>query len=58
MTSHQGKVHSYLCMTLNYTEAYTVKAIMIDYIYETIAAFDKEDPIRHGVKNSAAPEDL
>ena len=45
-------------MTLNYTEGGTVKVSMIDYIDEIIAAFNKADPRGHGIKTSAAPEDL
>ena len=45
-------------MTLDYTEGGTFKVSMIDYIYEIIDAFDKEDPRRRGIKTSAAPDDL
>ena len=44
MTDHQGKIHNYLGMTLDYTEDKTVKVRMIYYINEIIAAFDKVDP--------------
>ena len=40
MTFHQGKVHNYLGMTLDYTKVGTVKVRMIDYIDEIIAVFD------------------
>ena len=41
MTVHQGKVHNYLWMTLDYTEGGTVKVRMIYYIDEIIASLYK-----------------
>ena len=58
MTVHQGKIHNYLWMTLDYNEGGTVKVIMIDYINEIIASFDKEDPRSRGVNTSATTEYL
>ena len=58
MISHQGKVHNYFGMTLDYTEGGTFKFIMIDYIDEIIAVFYKVDLRGCGIKNITAPEDL
>ena len=59
ITVHQGKVHNYLWMTLDYTEGGTVKVRMIYYIDEIIYAFNKAYPIwGRGIKTIAAPEDL
>ena len=41
MTVHQGKVHNYIWMILDYTEAVNVKVSMIYYIDEIIAAYNK-----------------
>ena len=45
-------------MTFDFTEDSTVKFIMIDYIDEIIAAFDKAYPRDRGINTSAAPENL
>ena len=45
-------------MTLDYTEGGTIKASMIYYINEIIAALDKADPRGRWVDTKAAPEDL
>ena len=45
-------------MTLDYTEGGTIKASMIYYIDEIIAALDKADPRGRGNDTKAAPEDL
>ena len=58
MTVHQGKVHNYLGMTLDYTEGGTVKFSMIYYIDEIIAAFDKAEPRGCRINTSTAIEDL
>ena len=58
MTIHQGKVHNYLGMTLEYTNSGTVKVSIIDYIDVIIAAFDETDPRGRGIKTSAVPEVL
>ena len=58
MPAHQGKIHNYLGMTLEYTEGVTFKFIMIDYINELIAAFDKKEPRGRGINTSPASEDL
>ena len=42
ITVHQGKIHNYLGMTLDYTEGSTLKVSMIDYIDIIISEFDKE----------------
>ena len=57
MTVHQGKVHNYLGMTLDYTEGGTVKFSMIYYIDEIIAAFDTAEPRGRGIHNISVPED-
>ena len=58
MTFHRGKVHNYLKMTIDYTEGGTFKVSMIYYIDSIIAAFNDSDTRGHGIKTSAAPEDL
>ena len=58
MTVHQGKVHNYPGMTLDYTEGGTVKFSMIYYIDEIIAAFDKAEPRGRGINTIAVPEDI
>ena len=54
ITVHQGKVHNYLGMPLDYTESGTVKVRMINCTYETIASFDKVDPRGRGIKVRAS----
>jgi hypothetical protein len=41
MTVSRGKIHKYLCMTLDYTVRSEVKITMFDYIDEILTAFDK-----------------
>ena len=45
-------------MKLYYTEVGTVMVIMINYIDEIIASFDKSDPRGYDINTGAAPEDL
>jgi hypothetical protein len=58
MTVSRGKLHTYLGMTLNYTTCGQVKIAMLDFIDESIAAFNKADPTGSGTKTSAALENL
>ena len=58
ITAHQGKIHNYLRMILDYTEGGTVKVRMINYINETIAAFNKGDTRGSGINTRDAPDDL
>ncbi len=69
MTVHQGKVHKYLGMTLDFSHKHEVRISMVDYVKDVVAAWDKiisiEDdgykPIeskRSKKCRSAAPEDL
>ena len=58
MTVHQGNIHNYIQMTLDYTEGGTVKVSIIDYINEITAEFNKADQRGHGINTIAAPEDL
>ena len=55
MTVHQGKVHHYLGMTMNFRVQGEVQIIMYDYIKKLIDSLP-EDMI--GVKHTAAPEYL
>ena len=41
MTLSRGKVHKYLCMTLDYTVRVQVKITMIDFLGEVLIDFDK-----------------
>jgi hypothetical protein len=58
MTVIRGKIHKYLCMTLDYTVRGQVKITMFDYIDEILTAFDKAEPKGGGTKTSAAPGSL
>ena len=58
MTVHQVKIHNYLGMKLDYTEGGTIKVIIIYYIDEIIAEFDKAYPRGGGINTSTTPEDL
>ena len=58
MTVSQGKVHTYLGMTLDYRVRGQVKISMIGYVDKILAAFDKANPESGGTKTSAAPENL
>jgi hypothetical protein len=68
---HQGKVHTYLGMTLDFSTKHQVKILMVEYVKELIAAwekaapkfkdegFKKEQAKRGGKKKmSAAPDNL
>ena len=48
------KVHKYLDMKLDYSKVGQVKITMLDYIDETLNAFDKAYPTGVGTKSSAA----
>jgi len=54
----RGKVHKFLGMQLDFRQAGKVIVTMIDYIKETLAAFEKVAPKVKGTKTSAAPKDL
>jgi hypothetical protein len=41
MTVSRGKIHKYLGMTLDYSVPGQVKIIMLNYVNEILAAFDK-----------------
>jgi hypothetical protein len=58
MAISQGKVHTYLGMTLDFTLPGKVKIWMFEYIKEIILAFDKTDPNDGGNKTSATPVNL
>ena len=68
---HQGKVHEYLGMTLDFSTKHQVKILMEEYVKALIAAWDKAKPkvdedgfelmkSKRGQKNktNAAPENL
>jgi hypothetical protein len=58
MAVSRGKVHTYLCMTFDFTLPGKVNISMCEYIEEIILAFDKADPNGGGNKTSAAPVNL
>ena len=58
MKVSRGKVHKYLGMTLDYRVKGQCRITMIDYIEETLKAFDKVAPGETGTKSTAAPKDL
>jgi hypothetical protein len=58
MTVSRGKIHKYLCTTLDYTVRGQFKITMFDYIDEILTAFDKAEPKGGGTKTSAAPGSL
>jgi hypothetical protein len=58
MKVSQGKVHTFLGMTLNFTTPGEVIISMFDYIDELLNAFEKAEPSIKGTKSSAAPSDL
>ncbi len=67
MMVHQGKVHTYLGMSIDFSKKCLVSILMEGYLSEVIAAWDKAEPLGKGfllVKNrntnktSAAPDDL
>jgi hypothetical protein len=58
MTVSRGKIHKYLCMTLDYTVRGQVKITMFDYVNEILTAFDKAEPKGGGTKTSAAIDSL
>ena len=41
---HQGKVHEYLCMTLDFSTKHLVKILMEEYFKALIAVWDKAAP--------------
>jgi hypothetical protein len=58
MTVSRGKIHKYLGMTLDYTVPGQVKITMLDYVDESLTAFDKAEPKGGGTKTSAALDSL
>jgi hypothetical protein len=55
MTVSRGKIHTYLCMTLDYTVRGQVKITMFNYVDKILTAFEKAEPKGGGTKTSAAP---
>ena len=41
---HQGKVYTYLGMTLDFSTKYQVKILMVEFVKELIAAWKKAAP--------------
>ena len=71
MKVHQGKVHEYLGLTLDFSTKHQVNILMEEYVKSLISAWDKAEPkvdkdgfelvkSKHGQKKktSAAPENL
>ena len=58
MTVKRDKVHEYLGMTIDYSDAGQAKVTMLDYVEEIMTAFAKEIPKATGTKSSAAPKNL
>jgi hypothetical protein len=58
MKVSQGKVQTFLGMTLDFTTPGEVIIWMFDYIDELLSVFEKEEPSMKGTKSSAAPSDL
>ncbi len=71
LKEHQGKAHTYLGMTLDFSTKYQVKILMVEFVKELIAAWEKAAPKfnNEGFKNvrekrgqkkktSVAPENL
>jgi hypothetical protein len=67
MMVHQGNVHTYLGMSIDFSKKRLVSILMERYLLEVIAAWDKPEPLGKGfqlVKNrttnktSTAPDDL
>ena len=58
MTVSRGKVHKYLCMTLEYTVCGQGQIKMIDFLHKVLTAFDKAELKGVSKKTSAAPENL
>jgi hypothetical protein len=58
MTVSQGKIHRYIGTMLDYSAPGQVKATMLDYVNEILAAFDKEEPKGVGTRKSADPDSL
>ena len=58
MKVHQGKVHKYLSITLDFTEDKAVKISISKFIQEYLMEFDKIAPNKTGTKSYAALADL
>jgi hypothetical protein len=71
LKEHQGKVHTYLGMTLDFSTKYQFKILMVEFVKELIAAWEKAAPkfdnegfkkvhAKRGQKKktSAAPDNL
>jgi hypothetical protein len=71
LKEHQGKVHTYLGMTLDFSRKYQVKISMVTFVKELIAAWEKAAPKfddeslrkvqakrRQKKKTSAGPDNL
>jgi hypothetical protein len=58
MTVSQGKVRTYLDMTLDYSTPGQVKISMFGYMEEILTAFNKAEPKGAGMKSSTAPNNL
>ena len=55
MKVSRGKVHDYLCMTLDYSVKLQVKITMLDYTNGIMEWIDKAEPEASSTKSSAAP---
>jgi hypothetical protein len=58
MMVSRGKIHKYLCMTLDYTVHGQIKITMFDYVDKILTVFDKAEPKGGVTKTSAAPDSL
>ena len=56
MQVNSKNVHKYLGMILEYNTVDPVKIAMLDYIYEILDTFDKEDPTVGSTISSVSPE--
>ena len=54
----RGKVHDYLCMTLDYSVKSQFKITMMYYIKGSMECLDKVEPKASSIKSSADPLNL